>query len=162
MAAKNLEYYTRLPYTVTVKRGTGSGKEYWIARVIELPHCMTHGATPEEALRDVEDAKLEWLKSNIEAGLPIPEPAKFSGQFHLRMPPSLHEELALKSETEDISLNQLIVTALARSLGYCEPDTEKSKQREYLPSSVKEARQDYRKGRVSKHTGVSQKGRKAR
>lgn len=121
MANKDLEYYLRLPYTITVKRGTGDGAEYWIARVLELPHCMTHGATPEEALRDIEDAKREWLKSNLEAGFPIPEPAKFTGQYHLRMPPSLHEALALKSESEDVSLNQFIITALARAVGYTEP-----------------------------------------
>lgn len=128
MANKDLEYYLSLPYTVTVKRGTGDGAEYWIARVLELPHCMTHGATPEEALRDIEDAKREWLKSNLEAGLPIPEPAKFTGQYHLRMPPSLHEALALKSESEDVSLNQFIITALARAVGYAEP----SKKREVV------------------------------
>ncbi len=121
MANKDLEYYLRLPYTITVKRGTGGGAEYWIARVLELPHCMTHGATPEEALRDIEDAEREWLKSNLEDGLPIPEPAKFTGQYHLRMPPSLHEALALKSESEDVSLNQFMITALARAVGYAEP-----------------------------------------
>lgn len=121
MANKDLEYYLSLPYTITVKRGTGDSAEYWVARVLELPHCMTHGATQEEALRDIEDAKREWLKSNLESGLPIPEPAKFTGQYHLRMPPSLHEALALKSESEDVSLNQFIITALARAVGYAEP-----------------------------------------
>ena len=121
MANKDLEYYMSLSYTITLKRGTGDGEEYWIARVVELPHCMTHGATPEEALRDIEDAKREWLKSNLEDGLPIPEPAKFTGQYHLRMPPSLHEALALKSESEDVSLNQFMITALARAVGYAEP-----------------------------------------
>ena len=111
----------RLPYTITVKRGTGDGDEYWVARVVELPHCMTHGDTAEEAMKDIEDAMREWLKSNLEAGLPVPEPAKFSGQYHLRMPPSLHEALAMKSESEDVSLNQFIITALARAVGYAEP-----------------------------------------
>ena len=129
MVNKDLEYYLCLPYTITLKRGTGDGAECWIARVLELPHCMTHGATPEEALRDIEDAKLEWLKSNLEAGLPIPEPMKFSGQYHLRMPPSLHEAIALKSDSEDISLNQFIITALARAVGYAEQPTRKSARR---------------------------------
>ncbi len=120
MANKNLEYYLSLPYTITLKRGTGDGEEYWVARVLELPHCMTHGATPEEAFRDIEDAKMEWVKSNIEAALPIPEPTKFTGQYHLRMPPSLHEALAVKSESEDVSLNQFMITALARAVGYAE------------------------------------------
>jgi len=121
VAIKDLKYYMSLPYTITLKRGTGDSEEYWVARVVELPHCMTHGATPEEALKDVEDAKREWLKSNLEDGLPIPEPAKFTGQYHLRMPPSLHEALALKSESEDVSLNQFMITALARAVGYAEP-----------------------------------------
>ncbi len=121
MASKDLEYYLSLPYTITLKRGTGEGNNYWIARISELPHCMTHGSTPEEALRDIEDAKREWLKSNLDDGLPIPEPAKFSGQYHLRMPPSLHEALVRKSEIEDISLNQYILITLARAVGCDEP-----------------------------------------
>ncbi|MBI2859139.1 MAG: type II toxin-antitoxin system HicB family antitoxin [Chloroflexi bacterium] len=121
MAKKSLEHYLKLPYTVTLKRGIGEGKEYWVARIVELPHCLTHGATPEEALRDIEDAKVEWLRSNLEEGLPIPEPARFTGQYHLRMPPSLHEALAIRSESEDVSLNQFMVTALARAVGYAKP-----------------------------------------
>ena len=135
MARKDLEYYLRLPYTITLKRGTGDGTEYWIARVLELPHCMTHGANSEETLRDIEDAKREWLKSNLEAGLPIPEPAKFTGQYHLRMPPSLHEAIALKSDSEDISLNQFIITALARAVGYAEQPPRKSGKREVAPKN---------------------------
>ncbi|MBI4331366.1 MAG: toxin-antitoxin system HicB family antitoxin [Chloroflexi bacterium] len=127
MANRDLEYYLRLPYTITLKRGTGDGEEYRIARVLELPHCMTHGATPEEALRAIEDAKGEWLKSNLEAGLPIPEPTKFTGQYHLRMPPSLHEALARKSESEDVSLNQFMIVALARAVGYAEQPARKRK-----------------------------------
>ena len=128
MAEKNLDYYMGLPYTVTVKRGMDDSPEYWIARVIELPHCMTHGATPEEAVTDIEDAKREWLKSNLERGLTIPEPAKATGQFHLRLPPSLHEALVLKAESEGVSINQFMITALARAVGY--PDQPKKHQSE--------------------------------
>lgn len=130
MANKDLEYYLRLPYTITLKRGVGDGAEYWIARVLELPHCMTHGVTPEEAFQDIEDAKREWLKSNLEAGLQIPEPTKFTGQYHLRMPPSLHEALVIKSESEDVSLNQFMITALAKAVGYAEPPPRKTKKTE--------------------------------
>jgi antitoxin HicB len=117
MPKKNIEYYLHLPYTITLKRGTAEGKEYWVARVLELPHCMTHGATPGEALEDIEDAKKEWLKSNLEDGLPIPEPSKYTGQYHLRMPPSLHETLSKMAELEGVSLNQYMVATLARCAG---------------------------------------------
>jgi len=123
---KNLEYYLRLPYTITLKKGIGDSEEYWVARVVELPFCLTHGATPEEALRDIEDAKKEWIQSNLEDGLPVPEPAKYTGQYHLRMPPYLHEALILRSESEDVSLNQFMVTALARAVGY--PEVKKKKR----------------------------------
>jgi predicted RNase H-like HicB family nuclease len=76
MIKKDLEYYMKLPYTITVKRGVGEKEEYWIARVVELPHCVTHGASPEEAAKDIEDAKKEWLQSNLEDGLPVPEPIR--------------------------------------------------------------------------------------
>jgi antitoxin HicB len=127
MVKKDLQYYLELPYTITLKRGTGEGQEYWVARVLELPHCMTHGATPEEAIRDIADAKCEWLQSNLEDELPIPEPIRFTGQYHLRMSPSLHEALALKSESEEVSLNQFMITALARAVGLDEKRKSRSR-----------------------------------
>ena len=117
---KDLNYYLKLPYTIILEERDDGRGPYITARVMELPGCLSHGATPEEAARDIQDAKREWLKSNLEDGLPIPEPAKFTGQYHLRMPPSLHQALALKSESEDVSLNQFMITALARAVGYAE------------------------------------------
>ncbi|OGO44888.1 MAG: hypothetical protein A2137_03175 [Chloroflexi bacterium RBG_16_58_8] len=125
MGKKGLEYYMNLPYTITLQRGSGDGEEYWVARVLELPHCMTHGATREEALRDIEDAKKEWLKSNLEDGLPIPEPRKYAGQFHLRMAPSLHESLSRMAELDGISLNQYIVMVLSHAVGKAEVNKSK-------------------------------------
>jgi predicted RNase H-like HicB family nuclease len=136
MSKKDLEYYLHLPYTITLKRGESTEANYWIARVVELPHCMTHGATPEEALADIEDAKREWIESNLEDGLPVPEPPKYTGQYHLRMPPSLHEALTLKSESEEVSLNQYMVTALARAVGYPEVNR--------VPTVIKETKKKYK------------------
>ncbi len=143
MSKKDLEYYLSLPYTITLKRGTGGGEDYWIARVVELPHCMTHGATQEEALADIEDAKKEWIESNLEDGLAVPEPAKYTGQYHLRMPPSLHEALTLKSESEEVSLNQYMVTALARAVGYAAPETKRGKSKNQEPLIIRETKRKY-------------------
>jgi len=145
MIKKDLEYYLSLPYTITIKRYDDQGT-YWIARVAELPYCMTHGLTKEEALNDIEDAKKEWLESNIDDGFTIPEPTQYTGQYHLRMPITLHEALALKSEAEKVSLNQFMVMALARAVGYPEPEkksTEKGPKRE--PLMVKETKVKYKK-----------------
>ncbi len=144
MSKKDLDYYLHLPYTITLKRNDDQGT-YWVARILELPHCMTHGATPEEALADLEDAKKEWIESNLEDGLPVPEPTRYTGQYHLRMSPSLHEALTLKSENEDVSLNQYIVTALARAVGYSEPKLKKrDRERDQEPLMVREAKRSYK------------------
>ena len=46
----------------------------FIAEVPELPGCMAHGATPDEALANVKDAIELWISTAKEFGDPIPEP----------------------------------------------------------------------------------------
>ncbi len=118
MAVKDLEYYKTLPYTIILERHDDQGV-YWVARVAELPHCLIHGNTPEEAVREIEEVKLDWIQSNLEDKLPIPEPTltKYSGEIRVRMPPSLHQVLAQRASNEGVSLNQYMVAGLARSVG---------------------------------------------
>lgn len=115
---KDLEYYLKLPYNVILEKWDDESGQYWVARVVELPHCMIHGDTAEEAVKEIEEVKRDWIKSNLEDGLPIPEPVsrKYSGQIKLRMPPSLHQVLAYRSEVEKVSLNQYMVATLARAI----------------------------------------------
>ena len=93
---------------------------YYVARVAELPHCMIHGDTPEEAIREIEVVKREWIKSNLKRGNTIPEPVsrKYSGQISLRIPPSLHRLLIDASTVQDVSLNQYMTMALANFVGF--------------------------------------------
>ena len=46
----------------------------FIAEVPELPGCMAHGNTYEEALKNIKDAIILWLDTAKEFGDPIPEP----------------------------------------------------------------------------------------
>jgi antitoxin HicB len=46
----------------------------------------------------------------------------YSGKVNLRMPRSLHRDLARRAEEEGVSLNQLMVVALARAVGNELPD----------------------------------------
>jgi len=48
--------------------------EGYIADIPDLPHCSAFGATPEEALREVLQAKAAWLEAARASGKPIPEP----------------------------------------------------------------------------------------
>lgn len=116
---KDTEYYDKLPYTIILEQWDDGKSPYWVARVAELLHCLIHGDTPEEAVREIEEVKRDWIKSNLERGLPIPEPRprKYSGQIRLRITPSLHKLLSYKAETEGMSLNQYMATVLAISAG---------------------------------------------
>ena len=111
-----LEYYAKLPYTVVVEQWDDGHGVYWVARIVELPHCLIHADSPEAAVKELQEVKLDWLKSNLERGLKIPEPHQYSGQIRLRIPPSIHRMLAYRAETEKVSLNQYMALALAKAV----------------------------------------------
>ena len=46
----------------------------WVADIPDLAHCSALGATPQEALSEVLDAKQAWLDSASDHGDPVPEP----------------------------------------------------------------------------------------
>ncbi len=131
MVVKDLEYYCKLPYTVILERHDDQDT-YWVARVAELPHCLIHGNTPEEAVKEIEEVKLDWIRSNLEDGLPIPEPTstRYSGEIRVRMPPSLHQLLAQRALVEGVSLNQYMVAGLSRSVGLDLQRAEEAKETE--------------------------------
>lgn len=51
-----------------------SEDEAFIAEVPELPGCMAHGDTPEDALKNAKEAIQLWIDTAKEFGDPIPEP----------------------------------------------------------------------------------------
>jgi predicted RNase H-like HicB family nuclease len=46
----------------------------YIADIPDLDSCSAFGSTPEEALREVAQAKVAWLDAARSSGKPIPEP----------------------------------------------------------------------------------------
>ena len=85
----------------------------------DLPGCMADGETIEEALIEAQDAMISWLKTAREFDDPIPEPdtlTKYSGQWRQRVPKSLHAALARRAKLENVSLNTLAATLLAKGL----------------------------------------------
>jgi len=48
--------------------------DVFIAEVPELPGCMAHGDTPEETLRNINDAMELWVDTARERGRAVPEP----------------------------------------------------------------------------------------
>jgi antitoxin HicB len=107
-----LKDYMKLPYAITsIPEGSGYSVE-----IKDLPGCISQGETLEEALEMIEDAKMAWIKVNLELGNSIPLPStekKFSGRFVVRLPSSLHQQLAEQAERNGVSLNQMVSTLLA-------------------------------------------------
>ena len=113
---RTLEEYMRLPYRVEIIPDTIEGG--FAVKFPELPGCLTCADTMEEAVRNAEDCKREWLAAAIEDRTPIPEPMTdedYSGQFKLRIPKSLHKSLAEHSKAEGISMNQYCLYLLTKN-----------------------------------------------
>jgi antitoxin HicB len=112
-----IERRLAMPYTrELIREEDGS----WFASIVEFPGCMTVGTDEADALVNLRDAMIAWLASCLADGQPIPEPIEvreYSGKFMLRVPKSLHRDLARRAETEGVSLNQFVVTELARAVG---------------------------------------------
>jgi predicted HicB family RNase H-like nuclease len=132
---KKLEYYAKLPYTVIVEQWDDDNGPYWVARIAEFPHCLIHADTPEEAIKEIQEVKMDWVKSNLERGLSVPEPRsrKYSGQIRLRILPSLHRLLTYRAEAEGMSLNQYMATVLATSVGITKEPAHLKKARKNTP-----------------------------
>jgi RNA polymerase sigma-B factor len=107
-----------LPYHISVV--VADDGRSWKAHVDELPGCEGQGDSPEEAVRSVRGAMKEWIADALAKQRPIPEPRpelSHSGRLLLRMPQSLHRELARAAESQQVSLNQFITSSLTRAVG---------------------------------------------
>ncbi|MCX6050370.1 MAG: toxin-antitoxin system HicB family antitoxin [Chloroflexi bacterium] len=120
MATKTVEEYLQLPYTIEVVRDATDEYSGWFARVVELPGCMTQADTFDELDEMMQDAMRAWIETAQEKGLSIPEPRPgdpYSGKFVIRVPRSLHRELAETAARDGVSLNTFVNVALARVVG---------------------------------------------
>jgi len=117
MRMKKIEDYIDLPYKMEIVKDLDEGG--YVVSFPDLPGCLTVGETIEEAIKNAEDAKRTWLEAAIEEQIEISIPEKkekYSGQFKLRIPKSLHRILAEQSKREGISMNQYCVYLLSRNI----------------------------------------------
>ena len=111
---KTIEEYMALPYRLEIIPDAEEGG--YVVSFPELKGCLSSGETIDQAVKNAEDAKREWLIAAMEESLDIPEPGsseEYSGQFKLRIPKSLHRQLAMQSKREGVSMNQYCVYLLS-------------------------------------------------
>lgn len=92
----------------------------YIATCPEFPGLSAFGETFEDAVAEAKVAQELFIETYKQEGLALPEPLSlnsYSGQFRLRIPPTLHAQLTGIAGLEGISLNQLIVMTLASRVG---------------------------------------------
>jgi antitoxin HicB len=113
---KNVEYYLNLPYNIVVKKDKDNeGKVCYIARVLEIPHCLGDGKTAPEALNTLNVHMRMAIEAYLKGGLPVPEPqTEYSGNINIRIDPELHARLAQEAATYDMSLNKYTSLILER------------------------------------------------
>ena len=113
---KTMDEYMALPYRLELVPDVDEGG--YVVSYPDLRGCITTGETIEEAVANGEEAKREWLAAAMEEGYPIPDPSSdeaYSGQFKLRIPKSLHRQLAMQSKKEGISMNQYCLYLLSQN-----------------------------------------------
>ena len=114
---KDFDYYMGLNYKIEIIPDTEEGG--YALSCPELPGCVTCAETIQEGILMLEDAKKNWIVACLGDGITIPEPTDieaYSGQFKLRIPKSLHKELAEKSRREGVSMNQYCVYLLSHNM----------------------------------------------
>lgn len=125
VADGDVRHYLALPYGIVLDHDDADDGPVWHALVDELPGCEATGTTPVEAVERVPAALAEWISDALSHGRAIPEPRptrSYSGKLLLRMPLSLHAELAQAAERDQVSLNAYITSQLAVAVGWRRPD----------------------------------------
>ncbi|MBE5946205.1 MAG: toxin-antitoxin system HicB family antitoxin [Lachnospiraceae bacterium] len=113
---KTLNEYMAMSYRMEIVEDKDEGG--FVVTYPDLPGCITCGETIESAVKNALDAKKAWIEAAIDEGIEIREPDSleaYSGQFKLRIPRSLHRDLAEHSQKEGVSMNQYCVYLLSKN-----------------------------------------------
>ncbi len=105
----NTEHYT---YRVTWSAEDGEH----VGLCAELPSLSWLAPTPEEALAGIRALVTSAVKAMVDQGEEVPQPLAerhYSGEFRVRIPPTLHRKLVMDAHEQQISLNRLVSAKLA-------------------------------------------------
>lgn len=108
-----LDYYLGLDYPLTIHRDPEGG---FVGEVEELPGCITQAESLDKIYEALEEARRVWIEAAYENGQDIPLPRdieEYKGRILVRVPRSLHRQLAQAAKMEGVSLNQYITSILA-------------------------------------------------
>lgn len=98
-----LKAYMNSPYSIEVSPDqTSEGSLCYIARHPELPGCMSHGQTPDEAIANLMDARRVYIEVLLEKNQQIPLPQASSIIWEVVEREERAEDYAVKQEVSPI------------------------------------------------------------
>ena len=115
------DQHENAPYEISLVRRDDDDGPAWTAQLVEFPGCEARGDTEAEALAGVRLEMARWIDDALANDRPIPSPRAanaYSGRLLVRMPPTLHADLARTADREKVSLNTLIVGILGGALAW--------------------------------------------
>jgi len=89
----------------------------YIGLCVEFPSLSWLATTPEESLAGIRAIVADVVTDLQANGEPVPEPLaikEYSGRFMVRIPPTLHRQLAIEAAEAGISLNRLASARLSQ------------------------------------------------
>lgn len=109
-----LEQALSIEYTFNVIAAEEGG---YVLIFPDLPGCISQVESISEIPEVAEEIRTLWLETEHQLGHSLPPPSypeEYSGKFNLRLPKSLHRELAEAAKDEGVSLNQYVTMLLSR------------------------------------------------
>lgn len=113
--------------------------EGYIATSQEFPGLSAFADNPGEAIEEAKIAIKMFIDDMKESGEELPKPRtskQYSGQFRLRLMKSLHKNLAIEAELENVSLNTYILGLLAQRHEENRLCKEFSKMRDHIKNAL--------------------------
>jgi predicted HicB family RNase H-like nuclease len=108
--------YLRKPYRRIVHSAGDIDNPSYIAEVFELDGCFAEGKNEADALKNLTDAMKIHIAFLLHKKIKVPDPipsTDYSGKILVRIPPTLHYRLVMRSKIEGVSLNQLLVSIIS-------------------------------------------------
>jgi len=94
--------------------------QQYVATCPSFPGLSALGETRERALIEAEIVLRLFIQSYIDRQMELPEARTvedFSGQFRVRLPKSLHRQATQLATSDNMSLNQFVISAVEAKVG---------------------------------------------
>ena len=114
---KDLNYYLNLHWTYRFE--WDSRDNIYVAKIAELPDCLSHGNEIEEAAKNIKEALKCHLPVMLEEGDEIPEPPKpkdYKGNIAYRTTPQRHYKIAVGAKASGKSINKYLDELIDKTL----------------------------------------------